>query len=107
MGTDLLCTCYRHFWLQTKFNSEEMDAETSENSFYKFQPLRPIPTTALSDVLADAEGYMKKSGFTGDIDGFLFYHRECQYIAGTTPLVCWAPLNDLRRIFSCNNDVKA
>ncbi|KAI8143537.1 hypothetical protein BJV82DRAFT_96340 [Fennellomyces sp. T-0311] len=87
-------TDFRHFWLQTKVESE-MDARTGENMFYKFKPLRPMPTTELGAVARGPERSMREQGYDFALDGMLLYHRETGYIEKSTPLVCWVPLKDL------------
>ena len=85
-------TSFRHFWLHTKFASNEFDAPNGENRFYKFVPLQGIPTTELTSIANNPEDYLSQSqGYTYDIDGLLFYHKQAHYIGGSTPLVCWVP----------------
>ncbi|RCH80248.1 hypothetical protein CU097_001913 [Rhizopus azygosporus] len=85
-------TSFRHFWLHTKFASNEFDAPNGENRFYKFVPLQGIPTTELTSIANNPEDYLSQNqGYTYDIDGLLFYHKQAHYIGGSTPLVCWVP----------------
>ncbi|KAI7860258.1 hypothetical protein BDC45DRAFT_494004, partial [Circinella umbellata] len=83
-------TDFRHFWLQTKVESE-MDTRTTENMFYKFKALRPIPMTEFTSVSQNPQKYMNEQGYDFKLDGILFYHRETRYIEGSTPLVIWVP----------------
>ncbi|KAI8387991.1 uncharacterized protein BYT42DRAFT_558536 [Radiomyces spectabilis] len=87
-------TDFRHFWLQTKITQDEMDTPTSENRFYRFKALAPVPPSELNQILVGPKQYVQQQGFDYEIDGLLFYHRQTQYINGSTPLVCWVPLAD-------------
>ncbi|KAI8098647.1 uncharacterized protein BX664DRAFT_319261 [Halteromyces radiatus] len=84
-------TDFRHFWLQTKFDG----GDTNKNQLYHFQPLIPVPTTEIKKVTQDPKVYLTQYQIPYDVDGLLFYHRQTQYITGSTPLVCWLPLDNL------------
>ncbi|KAI7897528.1 uncharacterized protein BX663DRAFT_527975 [Cokeromyces recurvatus] len=85
-------TNFRHFWLQTKVELNEFDKPNNENQFYKFIALKPVLTSETQLIAANPEDYLlEKQGFTYNIDGLLFYHRQAHYKGGSTPLVCWVP----------------
>ncbi|KAI9490470.1 hypothetical protein BDB00DRAFT_931258 [Zychaea mexicana] len=92
-------TDFRHFWLQTKVENE-MDARTTDNMFYKFKALRPMPMTELNTIAADPPKYMGEQGYDFKLDGLLFYHRATRYIEGSTPLVVWVPCDNLHQLSS-------
>ncbi|CAO3650225.1 unnamed protein product [Cunninghamella blakesleeana] len=97
-------TDFRQFWLMTKFNhQEDMLPKTNQNQFYQFKPLIPAPTKDLENILHDPTSYLthyQSQQFHYPIDGLLFYHRKTQYITGTTPLVCWLPVDQFNTILS-------
>ncbi|KAI8637241.1 hypothetical protein BD408DRAFT_396001 [Parasitella parasitica] len=88
-------TSFRHFWLQTKLESNELDKSDGQNQFYKFIPITPVSTSETQAVVDDPEQYLKTQGFSYDIDGLLFYHIQAHYRGGSTPLVCWVPRSDI------------
>ncbi|KAI8989466.1 hypothetical protein BDB01DRAFT_543348 [Pilobolus umbonatus] len=89
-------TNFRHYWLESKLQQNEMDKPTAYNSFYKFIPIKPVPTAHTKLVASNPEGFIATShGYSYDIDGLLFYHKETHYTAGNTPLVCWVPRDDI------------
>ncbi|KAG0192480.1 hypothetical protein DFQ28_008979 [Apophysomyces sp. BC1034] len=94
-------TDFRHFWLQTRLDATEMDVATSDNRYYRIQPLKPIPANELGQVLPSPSGYAAQQGLNYEVDGLLFYLREAQYVIGSTPLACWVPLDELQSRF-CN-----
>lgn len=89
---------YRHFWLQTKLESNELDRPDGHNQFYKFIPLKPVLTSETQAVVNDPEQFVKNQGFSYDIDGLLFYHRQAHYRGGSTPLVCWVPRDEINNM---------
>ncbi|KAK4514253.1 tRNA methyltransferase, has a role in tRNA modification [Mucor velutinosus] len=91
-------TNFRHFWLQTKLEPNELDRSDGHNQFYKFIPLKPVLTTNTQQVVEDPEQYVKSQGFSYDIDGLLFYHRQAHYRGGSTPLVCWVPRDEIQNM---------
>ncbi|KAL7312927.1 hypothetical protein PS15m_008632 [Mucor circinelloides] len=91
-------TNFRHFWLQTKLESNELDRSDGHNQFYKFIPLKPVLTTETQQVADDPEQYVQNQGFSYQIDGLLFYHRQAHYRGGSTPLVCWVPRDEIRNM---------
>ncbi|CEP15049.1 hypothetical protein [Parasitella parasitica] len=91
-------TSFRHFWLQTKLESNELDKPDGQNQFYKFIPIKPVLTSETQAVVDNPEEYLKSQGFFYDIDGLLFYHRQAHYQGGSTPLVCWVPRCDINNI---------
>lgn len=93
-------TNFRHFWLQTKLEDNELDKPNNNNRFYKFKALRPIPTSETQAVVSDPEAYIARQGFQYDIDGLLFYHRETNYRGGSTPLVCWVPRDHVHTLLA-------
>ena len=68
-----------------------MDTRTTENMFYKFKTLHPLPMTEFTSVSQNPQKYMNEQGYDFKLDGILFYHRETRYIEGSTPLVIWVP----------------
>jgi hypothetical protein len=78
----------RFYWRATKIQPDEMDTPTPSNQFYKFQPLSAIPTTDIKNVLANPHAYMPPNT-KANLDGYLLYSRQSQYVIGTTPLACW------------------
>ncbi|GAN10149.1 snurportin-1-like [Mucor ambiguus] len=91
-------TNFRHFWLQTKLESNELDRADGHNQFYKFIPLKPVLTTETQQVIQDPEQYIKSQDLCYDIDGLLFYHRQAHYRGGSTPLVCWVPRDEIHNM---------
>ncbi|CAO3653207.1 unnamed protein product [Cunninghamella echinulata] len=94
-------TDFRHFWLMNKLNPSNMLPKTNNNHFYQFKPLIPAPTKDLDLILKDPKHYIKQyqsHHLDYTIDGLLFYHRKTQYIVGSTPLVCWLPVDKFNTI---------
>lgn len=91
-------TNFRHFWLQTKIESSELDKPNNDNKFYQFKALRPVFTSETKQVAEDPEAYIAKQGFDYEIDGLLFYHRQTNYRGGSTPLVCWVARPDVDKL---------
>lgn len=91
-------TCCRHFWLQTKLESNELDRSDGHNQFYKFIPLKPVLTTETQQIADNPEQYVQDQGFSYQIDGLLFYHRQAHYRGGSTPLVCWVPRDEIQNM---------
>ncbi|KAH8548767.1 hypothetical protein BGW37DRAFT_504957 [Umbelopsis sp. PMI_123] len=81
-------TEFRFFWVATKIQPDEMDVPNATNQFYKFQALQAASTTELKNVLTNPQDFLPEN-FKANVDGYLFYNRETQYVVGTTPLVCW------------------
>ncbi|ESO01462.1 hypothetical protein HELRODRAFT_184737 [Helobdella robusta] len=93
-------TEFRHFWLQTKLDPSELDRPTSVNGFHKFIPLHRLPPTELPSLLGNVNEYVKQVlQREYAVDGLLFYHNAAKYTPGSTPLVCWAPLDQLGNLF--------
>ncbi|KAG0180381.1 hypothetical protein DFQ29_000776 [Apophysomyces sp. BC1021] len=87
--------------IETRLDATEMDVATSDNRYYRIQPLKPIPANELGQVLPSPSGYAAQQGLNYEVDGLLFYLREAQYVIGSTPLACWVPLDELQSRF-CN-----
>lgn len=94
-------TNFRHFWLQTKLELNELDKPDGENQFYKFKALKPLITSETILVANNPEQYLQQhQGFDYTIDGLLFYHRQTHYQGGSTPLVCWVPRDSVQQLLS-------
>lgn len=96
-------TDFRHFWLMNKLNPSNMLPKTNNNHFYQFKPLIPAPSKDLDQILTDPKHYIQQyqsHHLDYTIDGLLFYHRKTQYIVGSTPLVCWLPVDKFNTILA-------
>lgn len=100
---DTKAILFRHFWLQTKIESSELDRPNNDNKFYQFKALKPVSTSETEIVAKDPEGYLAKQGYHYDIDGLLFYHCQTNYRGGSTPLVGWVARNDVNSLLSDAN----
>jgi hypothetical protein len=57
-------------------------------------------TSETQAVVNDPEQFVKNQGFSYDIDGLLFYHRQAHYRGGSTPLVCWVPRDEINNMLN-------
>ncbi|KAI9288713.1 hypothetical protein BC943DRAFT_357569 [Umbelopsis sp. AD052] len=90
-------TEFRFFWVATKIQADEMDVPNAGNQFYKFQALQAASTTELKNVIANPYAFMPPN-VKANLDGYLFYNRETQYVVGTTPLVCWLSIDKVQEL---------
>ncbi|XP_012225656.2 snurportin-1 [Linepithema humile] len=76
---------FRLYWINSKL-SETKEFEIHDSDINKY-PMLSLPKIScdlnLSSVLTDLAPELHS------LDGFLFYHRNAQYIFGITPLVIW------------------
>eukprot|EP00111_Clytia_hemisphaerica_P007626 TCONS_00022170-protein len=78
-------TSFRFFWIQTKlFNESENDIQNiSRYNKFKFIPCPSVKCEEAS--IIDMVTAMHEF----QVDGLLFYHNQCHYTPGRTPLVGW------------------
>ncbi|KAI7862558.1 hypothetical protein BDF14DRAFT_1853906 [Spinellus fusiger] len=94
-------TDFRHFWLRSMLDPSELERTTTRNSVYKFKALQPLSMSELSQVVDGPNAYLKQVlDEEYKADGLLFYHKETHYTPGSTPLVCWAPLDRIETLFA-------
>ena len=74
---------FRCYWLRTKLGEVEKVDEHSRLNPFRFLPLDSFPCSRES--LADV--FSKK--WPVEVDGLLFFHRQCHYTAGRSPLATW------------------
>lgn len=88
-GRDLVhCdTSFRFFWLKSRFVEDNPQVTEKESTL----TLALVSTFDMSDSFSCRACFQKSSHFPEDteLDGFLFYHKDCSYTAGQTPLVLW------------------
>ncbi|CAO3657741.1 unnamed protein product [Umbelopsis ramanniana] len=90
-------TEFRFFWVASKIQADEMDVPNADNQFYKFQALQAASTTELKNVIANPYAFMPPN-VKANVDGYLLYNRETQYVVGTTPLVCWLSIDKVQEL---------
>lgn len=83
--------------MASKIQADEMDVPNADNQFYKFQALQAAPTTELKNVIANPYAFMPPN-VKANVDGYLLYNRETQYVVGTTPLVCWLSIDKVQEL---------
>ncbi|XP_067013726.1 snurportin-1 [Anabrus simplex] len=81
-------TEFRFFWLQSKIRETEGISERSDENQYPFilLPHYPCESETLTTIMAMHPPFADE---TVILDGLLFYHSQCHYHCGTTPLVGW------------------
>lgn len=89
----------RFFWVATKIQSDEMDKPNTSNQFYKFEPLQAVSTSELKNAVSNPRAYMPPN-MQANVDGYLFYNRQTQYVVGTTPLVCWVSVDKVQELLA-------
>uniref|UniRef100_A0A182NKI4 Snurportin-1 n=1 Tax=Anopheles dirus TaxID=7168 RepID=A0A182NKI4_9DIPT len=101
------CECqFRFAWIESKFhenNLPELFNSTTSNGKEGFR-LSLLPSYDLACPESMAQCWSHYPAFVGDtprLDGYLFYHKESQYVYGNTPLVVWLfafMLNDVLKL---------
>ena len=74
---------FRYYWLCTKLSEVEGVKEASRINPYRFVPLDAFPCSrdSLTSVLSKP--------WPVEVDGLLFFHKQCHYKAGPSPLAVW------------------
>lgn len=75
---------FRHFWLRSKL--EEATELRQQNTRQNKYSILPLPNVSCDDDLTD---FLQTLPPLPPLDGLLFYHRDGEYMGGTTPLVTW------------------
>uniref|UniRef100_A0A182QUY0 Snurportin-1 n=1 Tax=Anopheles farauti TaxID=69004 RepID=A0A182QUY0_9DIPT len=101
------CECqFRFAWIESKFhenNLAELFNSKTSNVKEGFR-LSLLPSYDLAHPESMSQCWSHFPAFANDtprLDGYLFYHKESQYVYGTTPLVVWLfafMLNDVLRL---------
>lgn len=80
-------SAFRFFWLKSKFEENDLKVTNKENDL----SLELIPCYELTDEFAVQTLFQTHPVFDDgtELDGVLYYHKECSYTAGETPLVLW------------------
>lgn len=95
-------TEFRFYWGGTKF-SEDLTGIGEKQGRNRY-PMLWVPhttcdTTSLRNMLAEKQHFQ--------IDGLLFYHKQCHYVAGATPLVGWLKPDMLNQVLDLQIDFTA
>ena len=74
---------FRVYWLTTKLEETQGLGEISRINPYIFKPLDSYSCTrdSLEQVLSKP--------WSQEVDGLLFFHRQCHYRSGSSPLAVW------------------